>query len=173
MAEARYMMVMAFNAALAVTAAPSARSVAGEWPALGGDGLHDPASPAIGLLQEPSDALSVLPPDPAGNKVDWVAALRQGAIQPRTNILPETRVRTRDTDIVFSETADLPLVVFPHLAHTEWLDCENCHERIFKSEIGATSFGMFDILMGNYCGRCHGAVAFPLTECNRCHSRER
>jgi hypothetical protein len=24
--------------------------------------------------------------------------------------------------------------------------------------------------MGEHCGRCHGAVAFPLTECTRCHS---
>jgi hypothetical protein len=35
---------------------------------------------------------------------------------------------------------------------------------------GATKFtGMFPILSGEKCGRCHGAVAFPLTECRRCH----
>jgi ribosomal protein L40E len=29
---------------------------------------------------------------------------------------------------------------------------------------------MFAILQGEFCGRCHGAVSFPLTECRRCHS---
>jgi hypothetical protein len=29
---------------------------------------------------------------------------------------------------------------------------------------------MQKILDGEQCGVCHGAVAFPLTECRRCHS---
>jgi hypothetical protein len=29
------------------------------------------------------------------------------------------------------------------------------------------------VLSGEKCGLCHGAVAFPLTECNRCHSVQR
>jgi hypothetical protein len=28
---------------------------------------------------------------------------------------------------------------------------------------------MLQILSGEKCGQCHGAVAFPLTECARCH----
>jgi c(7)-type cytochrome triheme protein len=43
---------------------------------------------------------------------------------------------------------------------------------MFKTKKGSSDFGMFDVLQGHYCGRCHGAVAFPLTRCKRCHSRD-
>ncbi|HEB98451.1 MAG TPA: hypothetical protein ENJ05_02985 [Thiotrichales bacterium] len=141
-----------------------------KWRSLKEDGLHDPQGPGIKLLQEPSEALSVLPPDTVGNQVDWMRALKEGYINPRTNLWPETKVRIRDTDILFRNTGEMPLVRFPHSSHTLWLDCNNCHDRIFLPKIGANPVNMFSILQGEYCGRCHGAVAFPLTECNRCHS---
>ena len=47
------------------------------WKPLADDGLHDPEGPAIGVLQEPADALSLLPGDGVGNKVSWVRALRE------------------------------------------------------------------------------------------------
>ena len=135
--------------------------------------MHDPANELLAYLQEPAEALSALPMGgSSGNQVDWIQALRQGAIEPRTNILPETKVRVLDLDIVFANTAGQPMVVFPHRQHTEWLDCSNCHPDIFIAKKGANDFGMLDVLNGEYCGRCHGAVAFPLTECRRCHSRE-
>ena len=37
-------------------------------------------------------------------------------------------------------------------------------------QAGVNPVNMFAVLQGEYCGRCHGAVAFPLTECLRCHS---
>lgn len=140
------------------------------WAPLTNDFLHDPANPSLPLLQEPEEALSVLPPAQEGNHVDWVAALRSGAIQPRTNIYPETKIRVIDLDILFEETAGQPMVLFPHRPHTEWLDCENCHDKIFIEKKGANDFGMLDVLEGRYCGQCHGAVSFPLTQCQRCHS---
>jgi c(7)-type cytochrome triheme protein len=140
------------------------------WQSLVEDGLHDPESPAIGILQEPADALSLLPPDNAGNKVAWIRALREGYIEPRTNIFPETKIEVIDMDIIMENTGELPLVLFPHKPHTEWLDCKNCHDKIFVEKVDANPINMYAILSGNYCGQCHGAVAFPLTECNRCHS---
>ena len=148
------------------THAPAAE----RWKSLDKDGIHDPESPAVVILQQPGEALSVLPPDTAGNLVDWAQALRQGYISPRTNIMPGTETRLLELDVIMKQTGDMPFVLFPHLAHTEWLDCSNCHEQIFKSKIGATAFNMLDILQGRFCGQCHGAVSFPLTECNRCHS---
>ena len=68
------------------------------------------------------------------------------------------------------KTGEMPLVLFPHRPHTEWLDCSNCHDKIFVEKVGANQINMFTILSGQHCGQCHGAVAFPLTECNRCHS---
>jgi len=139
------------------------------WKTISNDGLHDPAAPATSLLQEPAEALSVLPPDNVGNRVRWVMALADGYINPRTNILPGTEVQVLDLDILMRRTGEMPMVLFPHRPHTEWLDCSNCHDRIFKRKAGATPVNMFQILQGNYCGQCHGAVAFPLTECRRCH----
>ncbi len=142
----------------------------GKWLALDKDGLHDPNGPAIHELQQPADAFATMPADTAGNKVRWVDALRQGVIAPRTNILPDTKIQVLDQDLIYGNTGDNWFVRFPHKAHTEWLDCTNCHEKIFKTKFGATGFKMMDILAGKYCGQCHGAVSFPLTECYRCHS---
>lgn len=143
---------------------------AGTWLPLAKDGIHDPASPAIGVLQEPAEALSTLPPDTAGNQVLWMRALDEGHINPRTSILPETKVNLRTTDVLLKNTAELPMVLFPHRQHTAWLDCSNCHDQLFERVAGATKNNMLMILQGEKCGLCHGAVAFPLTECFRCHS---
>jgi c(7)-type cytochrome triheme protein len=140
------------------------------WLALSADGLHDPSSPAIGVLQEPREAFASLPPDTAGNQVRWMQALDQGHIQPRTNIQAETLVKLRTTDVLLKNTGEMPLVLFPHRQHTAWLDCSNCHDHLFEQNAGATRINMFLILQGEKCGLCHGAVAFPLTECTRCHS---
>lgn len=140
------------------------------WKALEEDGLHDPDNPALSVLQQPEEALSELPRAPQGNNVDWVQALRSGIIKPRTNIYPETKIKVIDLDIIMKDTAGMPMVRFPHRPHTEWLDCKNCHERIFVSKSGANQVTMRAILEGEYCGQCHGAVSFPLTQCKRCHS---
>lgn len=140
------------------------------WSRLQDDGIHDPANAALALLQQPEEALSLLPEAPEGNYVDWVAALRGGAIAPRTNIFPETKIKVIENDVVLADTAGMPRVLFPHKAHTEWLDCQNCHDKIFKPVRGANPINMGAILQGEFCGQCHGAVSFPLTQCLRCHS---
>jgi c(7)-type cytochrome triheme protein len=156
---------------IAVLLATCASAVlAADWKPLADDDIHDPGNPALDLLQEPADALSQLPADAAGNKVDWVKALREGYVEPRTNVHPETKVNLRETELIMKNTGSSNYVRFPHLAHTEWLDCSNCHDHLFAREVGKTPMTMLMILSGEYCGRCHGAVAVPLTECNRCHS---
>jgi len=157
-------------AASAGLQAASAQVPESRWLPLARDGVHDPASPAIGRLQEPGRALSKLAPDSAGNQVRWVEALERGQIQPRANLLPGTRVEVKDGDVLLNLRGGTPIVRFPHRAHTLWLDCSNCHEHLFKSQAGANRLSMMAILQGEQCGVCHGAVAFPLTECNRCHS---
>lgn len=155
--------------ALVVTAA-SAQT----WTRLRDDGLHDPKSPAIRLKQEPGEALGAVAakaPDPnVGNQVRWVKALEGGAINPRTNLWPDTKIRVLDQDIYLDIGGSLGVVRFPHRAHTFWLDCSNCHDSVFKAVAGANEISMLKILEGEQCGICHGAVAFPLTECQRCHS---
>ena len=141
-----------------------------QWTSLEKDGLHDPENPALKVMQPPGAALRLLPPDSAGNLVNWVKALRDGYINPRTNLYETTQVRVLDSNILMKRTAEMPYVLFPHRAHTEWLDCSNCHEKLFKSQAGTTPVNMLAILQGQYCGQCHGAVSFRLTECRRCHS---
>lgn len=147
-------------------------SVFGEsqWQPLRDDALHDASNPALEILQEPMEALSLLQPDPAGNKVNWVTALRNGEIEPRSSLLGDNEPEILDLDIVMTATLPMPNVIFPHRAHTEWMSCVTCHEELFVSRTGANPINMFSILEGEHCGRCHGAVSFPLTECNRCHS---
>lgn len=160
------MIVVTTLAGVGATGAADTR----KWAKPADDTIHDPDSPGTQALQLPGDALSKLPPDGAGNQVNWVKALRSGLIAPRTQIDSSTKVQTLDRDILMTRTVEMPFVRFPHLAHTEWLECGNCHEKLFKLKAGTTPVSMLAILQGEYCGRCHGAVAFPLTECNRCHS---
>lgn len=143
------------------------------WLPLAKDGVHDPAGPAIGILQEPREALSVLPPDTVGNQVRWVRALEEGHIKPRTHVRTAVELQTRDTEVILKNTGEMPMVRFPHRPHTAWLGCGSCHDELFKREAGTTRINMAMILQGEKCGLCHGAVAFPLTECARCHNVER
>lgn len=144
--------------------------LAQKWKALEADGLHDLSNPALRLLQDPEEALSLLAPDSAGNMVDWVEAVRQGQIQPRESLAGGAKRESHDTEIVMRNTLSLPPVLFPHKAHNVWMSCAMCHDRIFVAEVDGNDMNMSKILDGEYCGLCHGAVSFPLTECNRCHS---
>jgi len=144
------------------------------WVPLAKDGVHDPGGLALRQLQEPGEGLSLLPADTAGNRVLWAKALDRGAINPRRTRTPsETKVQVLDMDVLMDLRGSMPIVRFPHRIHTQWLACDNCHEQLFKSRIGANKLSMYQILQGEQCGLCHGAVAFPLTQCTFCHSVKR
>ncbi len=113
---------------------------------------------------------ALLPEDSMGG-VDWVKALKSGAIAPRPGIdpkasdqpvLPITVERTPPGQEAFK-------AVFPHDVHTQWLSCESCHPTPFQMQKGATPINMGLIYGGQACGACHGKVAFPVTACARCH----
>lgn len=148
----------------------SSNAIGGVWAPIAKDGIHDPKGPGAKQLQQPKDALSTLTSDTAGNQVRWVKALEKGEITPREKLFDKTVIRKLDLDVILDVKGGMPAVRFPHRQHTEWLDCTNCHESVFKSKIGESKISMFKILQGEQCGICHGAVAFPLTECMRCHS---
>lgn len=133
------------------------------------DGIHDIQNPAFALLQEPSQALSNFPVDPNG-KTDWVRTMQDGHIAPRTGVTGEEKMKEVDLDITMKNTASMPHVLFSHRIHTQWLTCSNCHSRIFLPQIGGNFITMAKILEGQYCGVCHGKVAFPTLDCARCHS---
>lgn len=151
----------------------SARADDRSWLPIAKDGLRDSGGPAVKVLQQPADALSPLAPDNAGNQVRWVRALKEGQINPRSSLRKPLKSESYDKDVLLNLNGGMPVVRFPHSVHNEWLDCTNCHDHLFKKQRGATKISMFLILQGEQCGVCHGAVAFPLTECTRCHSVKR
>jgi c(7)-type cytochrome triheme protein len=66
----------------------------------------------------------------------------------------------------------MPDIIFSHVKHTEWNGCELCHPDIFVGvQRGTTQYSMVDNFHGKFCGVCHTRVAFPLADCQRCHSR--
>ena len=139
------------------------------WRSIAGDGLHDRGTEAVRLLQSPSAAFRKFPRANSGNLVDWVAAMDQGHIRPRGG----KRLEVLDRDVLMVDTKNMPYVIFPHRPHTEQLVCRNCHDWLFKKQAGTTEITMRSIARGRSCGLCHGKVAFPATECFRCHSGPR
>ncbi|MCC4114290.1 cytochrome c, class I [Aromatoleum toluclasticum] len=138
------------------------------------DGIHDPGSEGTAALMPPLSAFETLPRSNAGNRVNWVKALEDRAINPRwdrvdTNAVPIVM----DLNIVREVKGSMPDVVYPHKQHTEWLDCSNCHPAIFVPQKGANQISMAAILLGQKCGVCHGKVAFPVSECRLCHSKKK
>ncbi|MEH6814143.1 MAG: DUF1566 domain-containing protein, partial [Motiliproteus sp.] len=133
------------------------------------DGIHDINNPDILTLQKPKEVTSHLPKDSRG-EVDWAAALLTGAIQPRAAREGEAEMVVWDQDIVFTDTATMPHVRFPHKLHSMWLACENCHDEFFGTRKGQADISMESIYQGRHCGACHGRVAFSPNSCERCHS---
>jgi c(7)-type cytochrome triheme protein len=122
------------------------------------DGIHDPDSNGTHILQTPRESFEALPDSKSGNYVDWNAAIDAGEIAPRNNI--------GDSNVN-------PIVLDLNIVREvkQWLDCSNCHPAIFIPQKGANQISMASILLGEKCGVCHGKVAFPVSECRRCHSR--
>lgn len=138
------------------------------------DGNHNPNDPDVRLLQAPLVAFADLPKTRSGdgNGVAWVKALDEGKIHPRWKLNnPKAKPVVMNLNIVFDVKGSMPDVVYPHKAHTQWLDCSNCHPAIFIPRKGADQISMASIMMGKKCGVCHGRVAFPISDCMRCHSK--
>ena len=124
------------------------------------------------MLQPPREAFAALPKSRSGNYVDWNRAVDEMLISPRSDIRnPDAIPIVLDLNIVREVKGSMPDVVYPHKQHTQWLDCANCHPAIFIPMKGANQISMASILMGEKCGVCHGKVAFPVSECRRCHSK--
>lgn len=119
-------------------------------------------------------AFRFLPRSRTGD-IDWVAALKEGLLDPKASLdaTPEPAGSVLNLDIVFNvgDSYPMPHVVFPHTPHTIWLNCNSCHPALFVMKQGANPVSMDRIVKGEYCGRCHGVVAFPIRDCFRCHSR--
>ena len=120
------------------------------------------------LVWEESEKL--LPKDELG-EVDWMKALRQGIIKPRGSIGEDDDSFVFKFNFHFPGSPGLLGAYFPHSSHTQWLACESCHPTIFPQR--GTQLSMAKILSGEYCGKCHTKVAFPIAKgCKRCHVKK-
>ncbi|OWW19503.1 hypothetical protein AYR66_08240 [Noviherbaspirillum denitrificans] len=132
--------------------------------------FYDPRNPDHATLQKGEEMRTQLPLDKRG-AVDWMAALRSGAIKPRTDLTNSKPHQVLNLDIILKNTKEMPWVRFPHNSHTEWLACSNCHDSIFVPKAGANEISMEKIFRGQFCGVCHDRVAFVThNSCERCHS---
>ena len=117
--------------------------------------------------------LAKLPKDKYG-LIDWAAIVKEGKIKPWLSLDPNAPPdMTFPLEVVIkTKSMSMEDVVFPHFIHTFWLNCTNCHPAIFNMKAGGNpDMTMGKIAAGQYCGRCHDRVAFPLTDCQRCHVR--
>lgn len=111
-------------------------------------------------------------PKVAAGGTDWVRALNDKLIEPKPGLDPKAEdepVVDLDVELI---PKDQPVfkATYPHKVHTQILACANCHPAIFKMEKGANPITMEKIFAAEYCGRCHGKVAFEVaTGCPRCH----
>jgi c(7)-type cytochrome triheme protein len=120
---------------------------------------------------------SGLPLDKYG-LVNWAEAVRSQIVDPLWTIDPDAKpedYQTRNTKILFKAKGDhMPDVLFPHDIHSFWLQCKVCHETkngaIFIEKAGANQMNMREIGQGKWCARCHDKVAFPISDCQRCHN---
>lgn len=116
-----------------------------------------------------------LPKGRFGNGVDWEKAEELGLIKPADFVEGVSIARkalAAQKDFALSpRLVGMPGIIFSHKKHTVWNGCELCHPEIFVGvKRGATRYSMVDNFDGKYCGACHLTVAFPLLDCQRCHT---
>ncbi len=127
-------------------------------------GVMDPTPSVIPLEYLPTDRYGF---------VDWARAMREGKITPKDSLLggPPPSPPSFNKDVLIkSKLKFMPDVVFPHSAHNAWFNCAPCHPKMFKKKAGASKISMLGIWGGQFCGRCHDKVAFPIRNCFKCHS---
>jgi len=116
-----------------------------------------------------------LPKARFGNGIDWEKAEEFGVIKPASFLDGVSTLRKSmpvQKDFTLApKVKGMPDIIFSHKKHTVWNGCEVCHPEIFAGKKGDTRYTMVDISQGKFCGACHTSVAFPLTECQRCHSQ--
>ncbi len=103
------------------------------------DGFYDTTNPAFHQLQKANQSLAGIPLDRAGF-VDWMRLLKEERISPRSSLAGNDSAKLLDLDVTLKNTKQMPWVRFPHLSHTAWLDCSNCHPKPFEQKPGQPGF---------------------------------
>ncbi|MGC2061418.1 MAG: c(7)-type cytochrome triheme domain-containing protein [Thermodesulfovibrionales bacterium] len=118
-----------------------------------------------------------LPKGRFGNGIDWEKAEAENLVKP-VDFLEGISIKRKSISAqkdfaLETKIEGMPDIIFSHKKHTLWNGCELCHPEIFVGvKKGATKYSMIEIFDGKYCGVCHVSVAFPLTDCQRCHVKQ-
>jgi c(7)-type cytochrome triheme protein len=118
-----------------------------------------------------------MPKERGGNGINWELAEEKGDIKLIDYIEGVSTKRppmTNQKDFTIGAKVDgVPEIIFSHKKHTVWNGCEVCHPDIFVGvKKGTEKYSMIDLFAGKYCGACHGKVAFPQSDCRRCHTKQ-
>lgn len=124
-----------------------------------------------------ADVTKGFPRERFGNGIDWEKAEAEGLLKlidalEGVSISRPALVIQKDFALA-PKVEGMPDIIFSHKKHTVWSGCELCHPEIFKAvKKGEVKYSMVSIFEGRYCGACHGTVAFPLLDCQRCHTKQ-
>jgi len=110
--------------------------------------------------------------------VDWEETEAEGLIKPVDFLeglsLKKPQLKKQEDFSMKSKVAWVSDITFSHKKHTIWNGCELCHPEIFAAtKRGVLRYSMFNIKAGQYCGACHGKVAFPVESCGGCHKNNK
>jgi len=119
---------------------------------------------------------ATLPKAKLGNGVNWEKAAEDGTIH-LTDFIEGVSIKKpaqaiQQDFIIQPKSANKAEIIFSHKKHSLWNGCEVCHPEIFVgNKRGTTKYSMEEINQGKFCGVCHTTVAFPIADCDRCHSK--
>ena len=116
------------------------------------------------------------PKERFGNGINWEKAEEDGFVKPidyLENVSIKRKAMQVQKDFTLNPKVEgMPDIIYSHKKHTVWNGCELCHPEIFVGvKKGTTKYSMVEIYDGKYCGVCHIKVAFPLLDCQRCHTK--
>jgi c(7)-type cytochrome triheme protein len=117
-----------------------------------------------------------MPKERFGNGINWDKASSEGAIKPGDYLeglsIKKPAQPIQQDFTIHPKAGAKNDILFSHKKHVAWNGCEVCHPEIFKGgKRGTTTYSMNEINQGKFCGVCHSTVSFPLTDCDRCHSK--
>ena len=115
-----------------------------------------------------------MPRKALGNGIDWEAAESSGLIKPLDCLegisVQRPPIKAQKDFSIEANVTWMSDVIFSHKKHAFWNGCEVCHPEIFPIKKGSKRYTMLEIDSGEYCGVCHDKVAFPILDCQRCHT---
>jgi c(7)-type cytochrome triheme protein len=115
-----------------------------------------------------------MPRERFGNGIDWEKAEDENLIRPADYLegvsIRRQALRAQKDFALTAKLEGMPDIIFSHAKHTVWNGCELCHPDIYAVQRGGRANSMVAIFEGQSCGVCHTTVAFPLIDCQRCHS---